>query len=720
MPSVTCRSRSVAVARWLAATAVFLVYSSSHRSSAADSPVYRAGATVVDVSPPRFPVPVNGGITQNLANQISTPVFARAVVMAQGDQQVALVVVDSCMLPRPLLDDTKTMAVGKTGIAADRILISATHTHTAPAAMSCLGTDADPEYQAFLRVQIVQAIAEAQSRLQPAKVGYGQIDAQDYMATRRWVRRPDRLGKDPFGNATVRANMHAATNWDDITGEAGPEDPDLSMISWVAEDGTPIALLANLSMHYFSGPAAIDADYFGRFCNLMEREIAGRTSTGDDSTDSAQPFVAIMSHGCSGDIWRRDYTQQTDARFDSISIDQYTAELAELCQQAYQQIEHQPVPRLAMSEQRLELQYRVPDAQRLQWAQGIMAEVGDRLPKTLEEVYAREQVLLHEAQQATVVMQGLAIGEIGIATFPTETYALTGLKVKTHSPLKHTMVIELANGGDGYIPPPEQHHLGGYNTWPARSAGLEVLAEPKLTEAAIRQLEQVSGLPRRAYQPPQGPQAQATLAAGPLAYWRLDEQSGSRARDLTGNRHDGSYEPGCVHYLYGPDPVAFSGDNQVNRCMHFAGGRMRARLANVPDSYTVTLWIWNGMPTDGRDITGWFYSRGSDFSRPAAAEQLGLGGTAGHAGKLLLQIGEAEPVAGTSELARWSWNQVKLVREPQRIRVYLNGAEQPEIDAAVDGVPPSWADEWFFGGSSDGTFSWEGRLDEIAVFAGQR
>ena len=31
-------------------------------------------------------------------------------------------------------------------------------------------------------------------------------------------------------------------------------------------------------------------------------------------------------------------------------------------------------------------------------------------------------------------------------------------------------VIELANGGDGYIPPPEQHLLGGYNTWPARSA----------------------------------------------------------------------------------------------------------------------------------------------------------------------------------------------------------------------------------------------------------
>ncbi len=58
------------------------------------------------------------------------------------------------------------------------------------------------------------------------------------------------------------------------------------------------------------------------------------------------------------------------------------------------------------------------------------------------------------------------------------------------------MVIELANGGDGYIPPPEQHLLGGYNTWAARSAGLEVEAEPKIAEAAIQLLESVTEKPR--------------------------------------------------------------------------------------------------------------------------------------------------------------------------------------------------------------------------------
>jgi hypothetical protein len=57
--------------------------------------------------------------------------------------------------------------------------------------------------------------------------------------------------------------------------------------------------------------------------------------------------------------------------------------------------------------------------------------------------------------------------------------------------------MELANGAEGYIPPPEQHRLGGYTTWPARTAGLEVEAEPKIVGALLKLLEDVSGKQRR-------------------------------------------------------------------------------------------------------------------------------------------------------------------------------------------------------------------------------
>jgi hypothetical protein len=60
----------------------------------------------------------------------------------------------------------------------------------------------------------------------------------------------------------------------------------------------------------------------------------------------------------------------------------------------------------------------------------------------------------------------------------------------------------LANGAEGYIPPPEQHYLGGYTTWPARTAGLETEAEPKIVAAILGLLEQVSDSKKR--RPPDG------------------------------------------------------------------------------------------------------------------------------------------------------------------------------------------------------------------------
>ena len=105
---------------------------------------FRAGAAKVDVTPLRFPVLVNGGMFSSTATKATSRIHARAIVLDDGAHRLAMVVVDSCMLPRPLLDEIKHAAERRTGLRADRILISATHTHTAPASMGCLGTDADP------------------------------------------------------------------------------------------------------------------------------------------------------------------------------------------------------------------------------------------------------------------------------------------------------------------------------------------------------------------------------------------------------------------------------------------------------------------------------------------------------------------------------------------------------------------------------------------------
>jgi hypothetical protein len=664
---------------------------------------FTAGSAIVDVTPKQLPVLVNGGMTSRSVDKINTPVSARSLAFSDGKEKLVIVVVDSCMMSRDLIDRAKEMASEKSGIPRDRILISATHTHTAPASMGCLGTDADPAYEIFLTKKLVEAVLAPLQKMRPAKIGWGEIDAADYTAVRRWVIHPKHMREDPFGNLTVRANMHAAANWDHVTGPSGPEDPMLSMISVQTTAGEPIGLLANFSMHYF-GDKDIGADYFGLFANgLQEKLDPGKTG-----------FVAMMSHGCSGDIWRHDYEKSSERGKDGPTLEQYSQDMINLALKALENVTYEAPASIAMAETRMTLPYRVPDKQRLEWAEKIMAEVGDRLVKTTPEVYAREQILLHEKQKTEIVVQGLRLGEnITIATTPNETYAITGLKIKAASPAPHTMVIELANGGDGYIPPPEQHLLGGYNTWAARSAGLEVNAEPKITEAAIQILESVAEKPRTDRRAGPGPAVAAALELKPKAYWRLDEFAGPRAIDSSPNGIDALYEPRVLFYLPGPNDAAFATDG-INRSVHFAGDRLSARIPGMPETdYTVSIWFWSGTAKGVMNGTEWIFSRGSDYG----THRDGVGIRETDSGKRILALdcpGGPRDIPTTTEVQRWKWHHLVVSRKGEEMILSFDG-EAPERFDAKPFIGPQF-DTFFFGGSCTGDGNFEGRLDEIAVF----
>jgi len=660
----------------------------------------RAGAAVTDITPPKLPVIVNGSMRSRTVDKINTRIHARSLAVASGDTTIVIVVADSCMMPRPLLDEAKSLAAKQTGVPADHILISATHAHSAPSSMGALGTDADLNYVPFLKQRLAEAVAAAVANLQPAKVGFAQQNAADFTALRRWIRRPDRIGVDPFGNKTVRATMHAGRNLDDVTGESGPEDPNLQLIAFQSLDSKPIAVLANFSMHYFSD-RDISADYFGWFCNGLKNEIAPGTG-----------FVGIMSHGCSGDIWRRDYTKP-DSWDPKQTIRQYAAGLVDVATKAYRRIRYRSDVPVQMLERRMTLSYRVPDAQRLAWAKSVVETMGDRLPETQPEIYAREQIFLHERQQTEIVTQALRIGDIGIATTPCETYAITALKLKAASPFPNTMVIELANGGDGYIPPPEQHLFGGYNTWAARSAGLEVQAEPKIVEADLGMLERLAGRPRRPTAQTRGPAAQAIASLNPAAWWRLDEFTGPTAIDSSGHDRDATYEPHTTFYLQGPKSDAFVTGGETNRAAMFVGGRLRARLSSIKDRYTVSLWAWNGMPNDARKASGWLLSRDRNHGVSPVGDHLGIAGTARTPGRVQFEHGNTT-LLGKTEIPRWTWTHIAFVRDGETIRLYVNG--RLDAKGTAPATQPPHLDTFFFGGRSNNTSNWEGRLDEIAVF----
>jgi hypothetical protein len=665
---------------------------------------FRAGAAAVDVSPKKLPAVVNGGFLRSEAGAINDPLFARALVLDDGSTRLAIVVVDSCMMPRELIDRAKELATKASGIPTERMLVSATHTHSAPSAMPALGTEADAAYVEQLPSGIAGAIERAAENLAPARIGWAAMDDYDHTHCRRWIRKPNRLVADPFGDLSARANMHPGYLNPDAIGPAGPVDPGLSVLAVQTPAGRPIAVLANYSMHYF-GAAPVSADYYGVFAKEMAR-LAG--------ADGSEPaFIAMMSQGTSGDQQWMDYGQPKR----DISMNDYGREVAERAFAVYRSIAYRDSVPLAMAETTLKLSRRIPDAQRLAWAESIIAKMDGPSPKTLPAVYAREAIELRDHPVRELKLQAIGVGDLGIVAIPNEVYAITGLKIKASSPFATTFTIELANGSEGYIPPPEQHKLGGYTTWPARTAGLEVAAETKIVGNVWRLLELVSGKPRKPMVESHGGHAKALLAQKPVAYWRLGEIEGERAVDSSGHDRHGRFEGGVAHYLDGA-PIDAAQPSGATRAAHFAGGRMRAIIPELRESYAVSLWFWNGLPNDERPVTGTIVSLSAGEGADAPTLHVRIGGKSGAPGRLELTSDQLEPsvVTGETFIAPKTWRRLTLVGEARTLAIYLDESDKPALRAEWKPDFRPVFREISLGGKHDDGTRFEGKIDEAVVY----
>ncbi len=633
-------------------------------AASAAAAVFQAGAYAVDISPPLLPIRRSGGFLAAVGERLEAPLYARALAVDDGRRRIVLVIADTLMMPRELLDRVKRQAWRATGVPADQMLIAATHTHSAPPVMGALGTDEEPAYAAFLAGRLVEVIRGAVARLRPARVGWSVIAVPEFTHCRRWILRPDRVRKDPFGELTVRANMHPGYQNPEFVGPAGPVDSQLTIVAFQTKQGEPLALLANYSMHYVGvSGKVISPDYFGYFANEMARLVGA----GPD-------FVAMMSQGTSGDQHWMDYSrpkQQVEPR-------PYAAALAQRAFAAYRRIRYREAVSLQMREATLELRRRTPSPQRVAWARAIVAQM-EGAPRNQQEVYAREQIFLDAEPQRTLRLQALRIGELGIAAIPCEVFGVTGLKIKAASPLTPTFVIELANGAEGYIPPPEQHLFGGYTTWPARTAGLEVEAEPKIVEGVLALLEQVSGRPRRRPRGTPSPAARQIASQRPFAWWRLEELGGPLARDSSGHGRHAGYEGRLAFHL--------AGAPGLGRGPYFAGGRLRAKLSGLRNVWSLTMWFRAFAP--------------GGLLAAVHGHRLVLDSS----GRLVLETPLQKAVA-SAPAALEKWHNLALVHERGRTRVYLNGELAMAADAAL-----SAPEEIVIG---DG---FEGYLDEVAVFA---
>ena len=431
---------------------------------------FRAGAATSNITP-ELGSSVNGGFQDGKALVIHDELHARCLALDDGQTKLVFVVADSCVIGRAIFDEAKKMVNEATGLPVENMMMSATHSHSCGTLQAVGQSEPNPIYQRFVARRIADGVRRALNNLAPAKIGHGSASVPHQVFNRRWKMKPGSILPMPLGATTDQVKTNPGINNPNLVEPAGPTDPEVSFISVQGADGKPIALLANYSLHYVGGvgPGHISADYFGAFAVKIGQLL-----------DAGPEFVGIMSNGTSGDINNIDFRggQAKEAPYGRIQI--VANDVAQTVAAAVKTMKHADSVPLRVAQKEIELGLRIPTPNEVEKAREVMK--GSKLfprMETMEQVYARETVLLADfPAKVSAPLQIMKIGDLHVSAIPAEVFVEIGLELKKrHAP---TFTVSLANAYHGYLPTPEQHGLGGYETWRARSSCLEVDASTKI------------------------------------------------------------------------------------------------------------------------------------------------------------------------------------------------------------------------------------------------
>ena len=444
---------------------------------------FRAGAAKSCITP-QLGITINGGVGPGAARHIHDDLFVRALVLDDGTTRLAFAVVDTCLVDRPVFDEAKALVQRHTDLPPARVMMSASHTHSAGAVCGVHLSDADPVYRAWLPNRIADAVRCAVNNLAPAEVAWGSGSLPQHVFCRRLLVKPGVIYTNQLGFTNELAKM----NWDSphpADGKpAGPTDPEVFALSVRHADGRPLALLANYSLHYVGdvGPGHISADYFGVFADRIQQLL------GADRQDP--PFIGILCNGTSGDINNINPKAKPEPHPPYTRIRRVAEEVAQEVLRVTKGLEYRREVKLRGAQRECLVATRRPSPTEVAQARAVVAgRAIEKLGGWTDDV-AREQLFLAEwPAEVSLPLQVFEIGGLAVAGWPGEIFAASGLELKRRSPVKPLFNVGLANGWYGYIPPPEQFQYGAYETWRMRTSPLETNAIPKMTDCFLGLLD---------------------------------------------------------------------------------------------------------------------------------------------------------------------------------------------------------------------------------------
>jgi neutral ceramidase len=388
---------------------------------------------------------------------------------------------------RQMFDEAARMIQEETGIPREALLMSCTHTHSASSALNENRYDTTAkgltDYQRFVARRIADGVRRAIHHLEPAKIGRASASVPGQVFNRRWFMKEGTMPPNPFGGFDkVKMNPGHSAN---LVKPAGPTDPEVCLLAVQSVEGRWISVLGNYSLHYVGdvGSGQVSADYFAVFCERLETLLGAE--------HQSPPFVGLFSNGTSGNINNNDYSKPPVRGGPPYSrINAVADEVARASASALKNVTWMAAPVLDARYAELRVQQRRPDAEQVAWAEKTLStrpKLGEK-SNVIATVYAERFMKLKDAEsEVSLPLQALRIGDVAITGIPCETFVETGMELKAKNPFKPSWTHSIAGGYFGYLPTPEHHELGGYETWLGTNR-LEKQASVKITARLLEML----------------------------------------------------------------------------------------------------------------------------------------------------------------------------------------------------------------------------------------
>ena len=424
----------------------------------------KAGFAKVNINPP-MGIPLRGYYKERFADGVLDDLEAVALAIECDGVKALLISVDHCGIEQDLSIQYRKLVSEAAKIPAEHIIISSTHTHTAPFAEVNSENELVREYTEFLGKRIADAAVFAVSDLKEARMGYGKGVAPNVAFIRRYVMKDGSIKTNP------------GVNNPDILKPVGIIDDSVNVLRFDRE-GADTIVFVNFANHPdVVGGSKISADWPGLLRRNVEKILDGTK--------------CIFFNGAQGDV-NHVNVHPKDGDLNSMFIDfdgvargyshaEYIARvITGGVLQAYDKVSYVDIDNVISKQKTIRVPSNKPALEELPQAHrinnlhnagrdGELPYEGMMLTTVVAE--AARMVRLENAPDTfDMVLSAVKIGPVAFIGIPGEPFSEIGKQIKATEGFEMIIPSCNTNGKEGYFPMQDSYDEGGYE---ARSSNFK-------------------------------------------------------------------------------------------------------------------------------------------------------------------------------------------------------------------------------------------------------